>query len=98
MDIVLVEDPNPPCSAERPFGPCTQRCEQPTRHDGPHRAQCFTWGDDWWAQTDEHGETIAAVSTAERIDLAAVETPAIVDDRLVALFRDGYYHVVREES
>jgi hypothetical protein len=32
-----------PCTEERPFGPCTQRCEQPTGHDGPHRSQCFAW-------------------------------------------------------
>lgn len=31
------------CPAERPFGPCTQRCDQTAGHDGPHKAQCFTW-------------------------------------------------------
>lgn len=31
------------CTAERPFGPCTQRCDQPAGHDGLHKAQCFTW-------------------------------------------------------
>jgi hypothetical protein len=31
------------CTAERPFGPCTKRCEQPAGHDGPHRSQCFAW-------------------------------------------------------
>lgn len=43
-----VFQPVPParrCASERLFGPCTQRCEQPAAHDGPHRAQCFTWDD-----------------------------------------------------
>lgn len=31
------------CTAERPFGPCTKRCEQPAGHDGQHQSQCITW-------------------------------------------------------
>ena len=40
------------CSAERPFGPCTKRCDQPAGHGGPHRAQCFAWCDPHDISTD----------------------------------------------
>ena len=40
------------CTTERPFGPCTQQCDQPAGHGGPHRAQCFTWCDPHDIRTD----------------------------------------------
>lgn len=40
------------CIVERPFGPCTQRCEQPAGHEGQHRASCFTWCDPHDISTD----------------------------------------------
>lgn len=77
MDIVWVEGPaiTPPCPASRPFGPCTQQCEQPSGHDGQHRAQCFAWNDAGWTEVAETGETVAAVSSFERFGTDLEEKP-----------------------
>lgn len=88
------------CTAERPFGPCTQRCEQPAGHDGPHRASCFTWCDDWWAQTDDKGETVAVFATRpERIDLNTMPyTGPITDNQYTELFLSGEFYVVKDST
>jgi hypothetical protein len=84
------------CTAERPFGPCTKRCEQPTGHEGMHRSQCVVWDDTSWTQYDQTGETIAAVSYAEKIDLGAQPyTGPITDDQYRELFLRGEFYVVK---
>lgn len=86
------------CTSEGQFGPCTQRCEQPAGHEGRHKASCFTWDDTSWTQTDDTGETVAAVSYAERIDLAAQPyTGLITDNQYVELFLRGEFYVVSSE-
>lgn len=97
LDTITAEL-TPQCTAERPFGPCTQRCEQSAGHDGQHRAQCFTWDDTSWTQTDDTGETVAAVSHAGKIDLTQVYTGPITDNQYVELFLRGEFYVVREDQ
>lgn len=94
----LIVELTPPCTAERPFGTCTKRCEQPAGHDGQHRTQCVVWDDTGWTQYDQTGETVAAVSYAEKIDLGTQPyTGPITDNQYVELFLRGDFHIVREE-
>lgn len=87
------------CTSEGQFGPCTKRCEQPAGHDGQHRSQCVVWDDTGWTQFDQTGETVAAVSYAEKIDLGAQPyTGPITDDQYRELFLRGEFYVVTEEK
>lgn len=98
LDTITAELP-PQCTSEGQFGPCTKRCVYPAGHDGKHRSQCVVWDDTGWTQFDQTGETVAAVSYAEKIDLGAQPyTGPITDDQYRELFLRGEFYVVREDK
>lgn len=87
------------CTSEGQFGPCAKRCVYPAGHDGMHRSQCVVWDDTGWTQYDQTGETVAAVSYTEKIDLGAQPyTGPITDNQYVELFLRGEFYVVTEEK